>query len=66
MVLNGLGERKLLSRTIKEKYKTPKEIDKGETYAAISREHGITKLTMSGWIKEKSKIYEEVRGLEDF
>ena len=29
MALNGLGERKLLTRTIKEKYKTPKEIDKG-------------------------------------
>ena len=60
MSLNGTGKRKLHTRTVTEKYKILKEIDKGETCAAISRKHGIPKQTLSGWIKEKSKIYDEV------
>ena len=50
-----------LEQYLTEKYKIHfKEIDKGETCAAISRTNGIAKRTLSGWIKEKSKIYDEV------
>ena len=52
------GKRKLKTRTITEKYKFLKEIDKGEMF--ISQKYGIPKQTLSGWMKEKSKIYAEV------
>ena len=33
--------------------------NKGETCTVISRKHEIWKQTFSGWIKDKSKIYDE-------
>ena len=51
------GEKlKIQSRTIVEKYKILKEIEKGEICAAVSRKHSITKQTLPGWMKERSKI----------
>ena len=60
MSLNGTGKCKLHTRIITEKYKILKEIDKGETCIAISRKHEFPKQMLSGWIIEKSKIYDEV------
>ena len=51
---------KIQSRTIVEKYKILKEIEKGKSCAAVSRKHSIPKQTLSGWMKEKSKIYDAV------
>ena len=53
-------KRKIQSRTIVEKYKILKEIKKGESCAAVSRKHSIPKQTFSGWMKEKSNIYDAV------
>ena len=53
-------KRKIQSRTIVEKYKILKEIEKGESCAAVSCKHSIPKQTLSGWMKEKSKIYDAV------
>ena len=53
-------KRKLKARTITEKYKTLKEVDKGESSASISKKYDIAKQTLSGWLKEKTKIYSEV------
>ena len=53
-------KRKLKTRTITEKYKILKEVEKGESSASISRKYGIPKQTLSGWLKEKTKIYSEV------
>ena len=43
MSLNDTGKCKLHTQTITEKYKILKEIDKGETCAAISPKYGIPK-----------------------
>ena len=53
-------KRKLKTRTITEKYKILKEVEKGESSASISRKYGIPKQTLSGWFKEK-KMYSEVK-----
>ena len=58
-VVNGTRKRKLYTWIITEKYKIPKKIDKGETFAAIPRKHGIPK-QMSRRMNEKSKIYNRV------
>ena len=54
-------KRKLKTRTTTEKYKILKEVEKGESSASISRKYGIPKQTLSGWLKEKTKIYSEVK-----
>ena len=54
-------KRKLKTRTTTEKYKILKEVEKGELSASISRKYGIPKQTLSGWLKEKTKIYSEVK-----
>ena len=53
-------KRKLKSRTITEKHKILKEVEKGESSASISKKYGVTKQTFSGWSKEKTKNYLEV------
>ena len=53
-------KRKLKTRTITEKCKILKEIEKGETSASISKKYGVPKQTLSGWLKEKTKICSEV------
>ena len=53
-------KRKLKTRTISEKYKILKELDKGESCACIAKKYNIAKQTLSGWLKEKARIYSEV------
>ena len=40
------SSRKLKTKTVLEKYKIMKEIEKGETCASIVRKHGIPKQTI--------------------
>ena len=54
-------KRKLKTITITEKCKILKEIEKGESSASISKKYGVPKQTLSGWLKEKTKIYSEVK-----
>ena len=58
--MSKVAKRKLSSRTLTEKYKILKELDKGEPSVSISKKYGIPKQTMSGWSKEKKKKYSEV------
>ena len=51
---------KLRTRAITEKYKTLKEVEKGGSSASISKKYGVSKQTLSGWLKEKTNIYSEV------
>ena len=53
-------KRKLKTRTISEKYKILKELDKGESCACVAKKYDIAKQTLSGWLKEKARIYSEV------
>ena len=53
-------KRKLKTRTITEKYKILKEAEKGELSAFISKKYSVPKQTLSGCLKEKTKIYSEV------
>ena len=53
-------KRKVKSRTITEKHKILKEVEKGESSASISKKYGVTKQTLFGWLKEKTKNYLEV------
>ena len=53
-------KRKLKTRTITEKHKILKEVEKRELSASISKKYGVPKQTLSGWLKEKIKIYSEV------
>ena len=45
------SSRKLKTKTVLEKYKILKEIEKGETCASIVRKYGIAKQTLSNWLK---------------
>ena len=38
-----------------------KEVKKGESSASISKKYGVPKQTLSGWLKEKRKIYSKVQ-----
>ena len=53
-------KRKLKTKTITEKYKVLKDVEKGQSSASISKKYGVPKQTLSGWLKEKTKIYSEV------
>ena len=53
-------KRKLKTKTITEKYKVLKEVEKGQSSASISKKYGVPKQTLSGSLKEKTKIYSEV------
>ena len=53
-------KRKLNTKTVLEKYKMLKEIEKGATAAAVARKYDIAKQTLSNWTKDKSKIYATV------
>ena len=53
-------KRKLKTRTITDKYKILKEVEKGELYASISKKYVVPKQTFSGWLNGKTKIYSEV------
>ena len=49
-------KRKLKTITISEKYKTLKEVEKGESSAFISKKYGVPKLTLSRWLKKKKNL----------
>ena len=49
-------KRKLKTITISEKYKTLKEVEKGESSAFISKKYGVPKQTLSRWLKKKKKF----------
>ena len=56
-------KRKLKTRTITEKYKI---VEKGESSASISKNYGVPKQTLSGWLKEKTKLYSQVDKKQNF
>ena len=47
-------KRKLKTRTITEKYKI---VEKGESSASISKNYGVPKQALSGWLKKKKKLF---------
>ena len=49
------------TRTIHEKYKILKEIDKGSSCASVAMNYNIPKQTLSHWVKDKQKIYATVK-----
>ena len=59
-------KRKLKTRNITEKYKILKEVEKGESSASISKNYGVPKQTLSGWLKEKTKLYSQVDKKQNF
>ena len=59
-------KRKVKSRTITEKHKILKEVEKGESSASISKKYGVTKQTLSGWLKEKNKKLFRSREKQNF
>ena len=59
--MSQLGhKRKLTSKSITEKYKILKEVDKGNSCAFVAKKHNIPKQTLSNWLKKKKQIYESV------
>ena len=57
----GAGcKRKLKTRTIIEKYKILKEVEKGKSSASISKKYGVPKQRLPGWLTGKTKMYSEV------
>ena len=54
-------KRKLKTKTITEKYKVLKEVEKGQSSASISKKYGTPKQTLSGWLKEKQKFIQKSR-----
>ena len=59
--MSQLGhKRKLASKSITEKYKILKEVDKGNSCAFVAKKHNIPKQTLSNWLKKKKQIYESV------
>ena len=59
--MSQLGQkRKLKSTPITKKYVIIKEIDKGKSLTSVALKHGMSKQTVSNWVKQKKKIYEAV------
>ena len=59
--MSQLGhKRKLASKSITEKYKILKEVDKGNSCAFVAKKHNIPKQTLSNWLKKKKQIYESI------
>ena len=56
-------KRKLKTRNITEKYKI---VEKGESSASISKNYGVPKQTLSGWLKEKNKNLFRSREKQNF
>ena len=54
--MSQLGhKRKLASKSITEKYKILKEVDKGNSCAFVAKKHNIPKQTLSNWLKKKKQ-----------
>ena len=59
--MSQLGhKRKLASKSITEKYKILKEVDKGNSCAFVAKKHNIPKQTLSNWLRKKKQIYESL------
>ena len=55
--MSQLGhKRKLASKSITEKYKIPKEVDKDNSCAFVAKKLNIPKQTLSNWLKKKKQI----------
>ena len=52
--------RKLKIKTIHEKYKILKEIDRESACASVAKNCNISKQILSHWVKDKQKIYATV------
>ena len=59
-MLQVVHERKLTSKTITEKCKILREVDKDISCASVAKKHNIPKQTLSNWLKKKKQIYESV------
>ena len=53
-----LGQKKKLKSTpITKKYVILKEIDKGKSLTIVALKHGMSKQTVSNWVKQKLKRF---------
>ena len=59
-MLQVAHKRKLTSKSITEKYKILKEVDKSSSCASVGEKHYITKQKLSNWLKKKKQVYESV------
>ena len=54
------SKRKLQTRTVTEKYEILKKIYEGMKCARAIRDYNVPKQTLYGWMKDKTKIYENI------
>ena len=59
MTVVHVSERKLSTTSLNDKYKPWKEIEGGQNIIATSKQYPVAKNTVSYWLKNKSKIFEE-------
>ena len=52
------SQRKLNTKSIKDKYNALKEVEYGKTKSQIAAKYGIPKNTLSTWLKNMDKIFE--------
>ena len=65
--MSQLGhKRKFASKSITEKYKILKEVDKGNSCAFVAKKRNIPKQTLSNWLKKKNQIYESAMKRQRF
>ena len=55
------SKRKLNTKSIKDKYSALKEVEDGKTKSQVAAKDGITKNTLSTWLKNKDKIFEATK-----
>ena len=53
-------KRKLKTRTIREKQKILRRIDRGISCDSVAKNYNIPKQTLFHWVKDKQKIYSTV------
>ena len=58
--MSHVAHKKITSKSIIEKYKILKEVDKGSSCASVAAKYSTPKQTLSNWIKKKKQIYESV------
>ena len=58
--------RKLVSKTIVEKYKILKEIDDGSSCVSVRRKYDVPKQTLSNWRRNRKQIYDAVESDDAF
>ena len=55
------SERKLNTKSIKDKYNALKEAEDGKRKSQVAAKYGIPKNTLSTWLKNKDKIFEATK-----